>query len=433
MQTEGPIRVAYLGPSKGGKTLLLASIIDSLSLELHGYQTTMMPMISRKNEAISDTDADNHKSKGEVLREKYEKILARNRPLPGVDKERNHSGGSASIDATLSTNKLTGFLKYVKDNNSIKQEFHVFDAPGELVFKTNEGETVVDESFVERENEVFELIYNADCVVFCLSFSQVSNSLIVHKLISNLILISDHHRSRLKPEPMRVVIALTRYDSLFLKLSPFGFMLASEPEVAKRAVRKALMPHRAMYRELRKLDAQCSAAGILDIRFVPTSAFGFLPRFACPNINPDGGDDMEIKQGKSPNLFLDRDEERTIFPFLTADPFIFAITGLENDFFVSVPDALDISALRPAADTSAEIRIDDELLFERDRQNRGPDEKPRESPTMKTGDGTSGEVEDDGTKTPPTGTTSEPFAGRLKGEALRILKTAGDLVRESTR
>ncbi len=341
MQAEDVFRIAYLGPSKGGKSMLLTSITDCASLDLHGYPPARAPRIVRVEQEAREETRVPGQATGDDLLERYKQIITRPRDVRAFIPDEDHTRGGAGSVGTQIVKELLGRLTYEQDGGTRTELFHVFDSPGERFFERSYGGEVSEEAdFDDQRRAILDHLTKAQALVIAVAFSQLSNAAVSDGLMWILTLLDEVQRDLKREKGFRVVIALTRYDALFLHLGSFAFAAASEPEVAAMAIRKALRPCREAYEALRKFDIG-EPDGRFDIRLVPTSAFGFLPRFGCPNIDPNARDESEARQGKSPNLFLDEGRARTVFPFLTADPFIFAVTGIETEFFVRLPHALD--------------------------------------------------------------------------------------------
>jgi hypothetical protein len=371
MPADETFRIAYLGPSMGGKSMLLTSITDCTALELHGYPPALAPRIVRVDpEAREETRVPGQGGVDDLL-ERYKKIITRPRDVRAFISDVDHTRGGAGISATNVVQELFGRLTYEQDDGTRTKLFHVFDSPGERFFERGHGGEVDEEVADEQKREILRHLSQAEALVVAVAFSQLSNAAVSDGLNAILTFLAEERHGPMREKGFRVVIALTRYDALFLRFGSLAFAAASEPDVAAMAIGKALRPCREAYEALRKLDIS-DPDGCFDIRLAPTSAFGFLPRFGCPNIDPSVRDEPQVRRGLSPNLFLDEGRARTVFPFLTADPFIFAVTGIASDFFVRLPDALAL------ADDAAKLGRD-EVESTGGEAEAGPEPVPREA------------------------------------------------------
>jgi hypothetical protein len=150
------------------------------------------------------------------------------------------------------------------------------------------------------------------------------------------------------PEPQlkRISIALNQYERLFTEFGSDAAQIAAVPDVARGVARSRLRDVPFMER-MRDLDR--AWGGPYDIKVIPTSAYGFLPDFGNPNINPDSAPNTPFIAYEASDGGMEFEQH----PFLAADPFVFAASGLENDFMIGIeeiyepPSADDVRVIKP--------------------------------------------------------------------------------------
>jgi hypothetical protein len=74
----------------------------------------------------------------------------------------------------------------------------------------------------------------------------------------------------------------------------------------------------------------------IDLRFIATSSYGFHPQLGCPNIDTKA-ETLDPANSRFP-VPLTPDNVR--YPYMTADPFIFAALGLDSPFLFTRDEIL---------------------------------------------------------------------------------------------
>lgn len=123
----------------------------------------------------------------------------------------------------------------------------------------------------------------------------------------------------------RLVVAISMFELFLLPFGDMALDMATHPETVRVILRQHLKSVEEQLREFRDFDD-----GNRHLQFAVFSTFGFVPSIGCPNVSADSTDlIIEEKPVAGPI------KDKRYFPFLVADPFIFAATGLKSDFLFS--------------------------------------------------------------------------------------------------
>jgi hypothetical protein len=133
----------------------------------------------------------------------------------------------------------------------------------------------------------------------------------------------------------RLVIVFSKYEHMFTRLGTDAVSVALRPHAALYTIRREFQ-HRRWLQRL----SQLALGADVDLRFTVASSLGFTRFFGAPNVNAD-----ESKKASSPMRFRVRTgttgeliADPLWRPFMTADPFIFAATGMANAYTFTVQD-----------------------------------------------------------------------------------------------
>jgi hypothetical protein len=340
VRAQEEIRIGLMGPTRAGKTNLFETFGNALTSGRHGFPKACRPRLTKAADAKPVAgltlveirkDRDSHK-KGPQNSTEWQALAGNTPPTSGEQPMVTRAYDLAYSD--LHDQRREKAVRLI-----------ITDAAGEHTFSL----TPPDESTLEYRYDVAKELGRCQGFVVVVPLASANDGWILQELEHWLADLSASAESGPSKEPRRVVIALTRYDAMFTDFGCEALRLAADPKVAveivSRFVRKG--GNGISYRNnLLKFDH--SAGGAFRISFVPTSSFGFVPGFGCVNLDPAGAAPEDIgglvASGSSPPSFKVRIEgypdNQFLFPFLTADPFIFAATGLANPFIVPIDRAL---------------------------------------------------------------------------------------------
>lgn len=338
------VRVCLIGPKKGGKSHLLSALTEGTKSGAHGFPASWSLRVEPTDDSQRSASASDKM-----------KFILKNRK-----RTEYHQQASRAVTQTLEATPSEKIAQYDFDlicrrNGSAVPErstFVVADAAGEHVFPEGVSEFTDDESDVARQDQgrrddFIDYLTQSDGLVIVLPLHRVQD-VRFSKLMDTLVdaLTPDDSQDAPEPQLKRISIALNQYERLFTEFGSDAAQIAAVPDVARGVARSRLRDVPFMER-MRDLDR--AWGGPYDIKVIPTSAYGFLPDFGNPNINPDSAPNTPFIAYEASDGGMEFEQH----PFLAADPFVFAASGLENDFMIGIeeiygpPSADDVRVIKP--------------------------------------------------------------------------------------
>lgn len=302
------ISVGLTGPVKSGKTNLFVDFAKCVELNAHGFQNNFNIQI--------ETDRVNRR----LLRSYY-------RSLP--DATENVTDVKFDLDIDLPMGDL-GSEKIVLKHQ--KFTIHVRDAPGEASFPSIDldGRDNPHQKSTEKLDEWFSKTKGIVLVISALNAgTDTGFEVLINK-------IEDFFERAGRPEfeqLERVVIAVSMFDLMLLRFGNRARDIATEPEAVLAILNAHMQPAFDIIKDFRPFPMQEKE---IDLRFIATSSYGFHPKLGCPNIDPNT-ETLEPENSRFP-LPLAPDNVR--YPYMTADPFIFAALGLDSPFMFTRDEIL---------------------------------------------------------------------------------------------
>jgi hypothetical protein len=222
-------------------------------------------------------------------------------------------------------------LSYGTDAARTRFDFTVADAAGEHVFPEDTQADATEEQESRESRDAFiDYLVHSEGLVIVLPLYRIRRPRF-DQLMDRLIdaLTPDDTLPGEAPRLRRVIIALSQYERLFVQFGNQAAEIASHPHVARQAAASRLrdVPWMRRLRELRRR---------YHIKVIVTSAYGFLPDFGNPNLDPDAEPNLPFAIRVDPDNPANSEYER--HPFLAADPFIFAASGLDNQFMLDIEE-----------------------------------------------------------------------------------------------
>jgi hypothetical protein len=338
---QDEIRIGLIGPNKAGKTSMFQTLHESLDHSRHGFPKGTEPQIRRTAEATP--------IEGLSLEAIFDQIIVGE----GSDGSDGEAGKvlAGEITGTKPEEIVTRhFSLSYRDRRRERRtiQLAITDAAGEHSF----GKNLQNATFKQYRSELNRELAKCHGFVVVVPFSNATDASFVRQLESWLTALdaiaARQQKDGAAPTQRRLVIALTRYDTLLTDFGSEALNLAADPGIATDIINRLVRvtTNGIGYKNnIAKFDE--SAGGRFQIAFVPTSSFGFVPGFGCVNLDPDVPQEdamSAINTGSSPEPFkkvsIPTYPGQHMFPFLTADPFIFAATGLDNPFIVPLDLAL---------------------------------------------------------------------------------------------
>lgn len=353
------VRVCLIGPSESGKSHLLFALMEGTKNGAHGFPSSIALRVEPTEERQGPARSASEKMK----------LILTNRA-----RTKYHSQVSAALVQALTATTTDHIGKYEFDmsfrpNGSESRRhlnFMVADAAGGHIFPQGlssdapSEEKEADSADVQIRDEFIDYLIQSAGLVIVLPFHRIEDPRF-YRAMDPIIeaLTPDDTFGGEPPQLKRIVIALSQYERLFVQFGSDAAQIASHPDVARGVAGSRLrdVPWMVGLRELQKY---------YDIRVIPTSAYGFLPDFGNPNLDPDSEPNRPFIAFQDPTENGNSEHER--HPFLAADPFIFAASGLENQFMIDIEEIFGEQSgerpRRPGAeavppDPNA-IRIDDQ-------------------------------------------------------------------------
>ncbi len=302
------IHVGLTGPVRSGKTNLFVDFAKCVELNFHGFQQLHNIKI--------ETDRVNRK----LLRTYY-------RNLP----EATESVTDIRFDLELDLPAETGLASA---DGLQKRQFniHVRDAPGEAAFPSEDvpGKT---NPHAEKAKELDEWFSKAKGIVLVISALNAGTDEGFEALIDK---VEDFFERAGKPEfenLERVVIAVSMFDLLLLRFGNRSRDIATEPEAVLAILHAHMRPAFDIIKDFRPFPSQQRD---IDLRFIATSSYGFHPQLGCANIDANA----EILDPGNSRFPVPLTPDNVRYPYMTADPFIFAALGLDSPFLFTRDEIL---------------------------------------------------------------------------------------------
>jgi hypothetical protein len=302
------ISIGLTGPVKSGKTNLFVDFAKCVELNAHGFQ-------QRHNIQI-ETDRVNRR----LLRSYY-------RNLPEATESVTDIRFDLDIDLPAQ-DAPTG----TKELEHQKYTIHVRDAPGEASFPSaeHEGKDNPHQKSAEKLDEWFS---QAKGIVLVISSLNAGTDAGFEVLIDK---VEDFFERAGRPEfeqLERVAIAISMFDLMLLRFGNRARDIATEPEAVLAILHSHLRPAFDIIKDFRPFPSQERE---IDLRFIATSSYGFHPQLGCANIDPNT-ETLDPANSRFP-MPLAPDNVR--YPYMTADPFIFAALGLDSPFLFTRDEIL---------------------------------------------------------------------------------------------
>lgn len=307
------VAICLVGPKKGGKSSLLASLADCVAQSAFGYSPRLRPAlqpITRAEFGLESLDP----RRSELLSVEqgdYERL------------KRDFAEGGVATD-TLDTYE---YFFRLSVNGEAPPEvvtrgpwlLEIVDSAGEIAVPPDGAEVAI---LNDVKAKLARQMLDSDAIVMVLPLVRLEDSAwtgTLARLIDRLALARE---KKLR----RVVVAFSQYERLFVRLGPSAFTYACDPAVALHAVRKSLRAAQWLDR-LRALEP----AGV-SVRYTVCSAYGFTKRFQNPNMDPHQPGERRFRRAGIEGRRAYAEYWR---PFLTAEPILYAALGLDSAFTFS--------------------------------------------------------------------------------------------------
>ena len=308
------LSICLVGPKKGGKSSLLATLTDCVAQGAFGYSPLLKPALQPIAPAeFSAAGGLRRADLLEIAAGDYERL------------RQEFAEGGVATD-TLDTYDYHFRLAI---NGQAPPEIlgrspfllQIVDAAGEIAVPPDGARVAV---LNDVKSKLARQILEADALIFVLPLVRLEDSGWTGALARLIDRLAQNPERRLR----RLIVAFSQYERLFVRLGPSAFTYACDPAVALHAVRKALRG--AQWLDgLRALETGLSPA---EVRFTVTSAYGFVKRMQNPNLDPNLPGEKRFRRAGVEGA---RGYNEFWRPFLSAEPFLYAALGLDSAFTFS--------------------------------------------------------------------------------------------------
>jgi hypothetical protein len=309
--------ICLLGPANGGKSSLLFTMQDCVNQGSYGYPADAAlaireiskeeyegSAVQRANPIISGYETGSYESE----RRKFAEFESR-----GMYEPTSPEDGTQAYYFELNCEGLTG-----EDSKF----FRVIDAAGGIAAPVNQAQIDANKQYTA---ELETALRQTDAVILVLPLTEVpvgeterwADSL--RRVISNL------RNTKVR----ELIVVFSQYERLFMQSGSQALADAAHPWVLESVLRGALKQRPWLRECAQQLPER------INVRLTAASAFGFTKSFGIPNIDPNAPGGVEFR-------FLGRGDSSNAAglwrPFLTADPFVCALTNELTDYIYDFND-----------------------------------------------------------------------------------------------
>ncbi|MEQ8307612.1 MAG: hypothetical protein RIA09_13710 [Hoeflea sp.] len=308
LDESNDIHVGLTGPVRSGKTNLFVDFAKCVELDFHGFQQ------------LHNIEIETDRANRRLLRSYYRNLPDATESVTDIRFNLNISlpqANGTDPGAPLEDKQFT---------------IHVRDAPGEAAFP-EEDLTGRTNPHASKLKELDEWFSKAKGIVLVISALNAGTDAGFEALIEK---VEDFFERAGKPEFQnleRVAIAISMFDLLLLRFGNRSRDIATEPEAVLAILHAHLRPAFDIIKDFRPFPSQERE---IDLRFIATSSYGFHPQLGCPNIDTKA-ETLDPANSRFP-VPLTPDNVR--YPYMTADPFIFAALGLDSPFLFTRDEIL---------------------------------------------------------------------------------------------
>ena len=310
-QSRLDVKVGLIGEKASGKTNLFMDLPFALDNGLHGYPLSWSLKIQPANSATRLKVKDYRRSDPEVG---TSRLVEGQYRLHHPAIRHSDETGALSKDPTVTT------------------EFELQDAPGETQFPTNSG----GNPFPDQRDSQNDWLRDAGALIITLPAFRLFDPGALTSILDYLSRIEADRLRGLK----RVVVAITMFDLLMFRFRDRALELAAIPSFVREILKVAISDDTLDHLKYFEID---HLTGV-DIRFIAVSSWGFIPNYGCSNLDPNGvkPDGAEFGQ-RFVDVTSRKDDPKSAkrFPYMAADPMIYAITGFEHRFFFRLEQLTD--------------------------------------------------------------------------------------------
>lgn len=311
------ITICLVGPKKGGKSSLLASLADCVAQSAFGYPPSLRPTLQSITETEFYAEAAEPR-KPDILNVDhgdYERL------------KREFAEGGVATD-TLDTYEYHFRLTLNGQAPATLLArapwlLEIIDSAGEIAVPPDGAEVAI---LNDVKDKLAAQMLAAEAIVVVLPLVRLEDS----GWVGNMARLIDRLALSREKKLKRFIVVFSQYERLFTRLGPSAFTYACDPAVALHVLRKSLRA--AQWTDgLRALETPWNG---VSVRFTVASAYGFAKQFQNPNIDPHQPGEKRFRR-----LGLEGARAYNEYwrPFLTAEPILYAALGLDSAFTFAYP------------------------------------------------------------------------------------------------
>lgn len=325
--------VTLLGPSNAGKTTLLRTMASCLAQEASGYAPGYVSSFNLTelqehefNEGFQDA------GRRIIKRPAGGRYASEEAQFHAREAQIEHWGQEVSPRASDGPSDYYFLLEWSPGPFSDSEPdqplpepalMHVVDAAGDL----STWSRPPPEDWGQQLDELEDRLRVTDAALVVVPLDSHGTDLWanhLYEVIDKLVRISGEERP-LK----RLIVVFSKYEQMFARFGTDAVSIALRPHAALYTVRRELQ-HRRWLQRL----SQLARSADVDLRFTVASSLGFIRQYGTPNVDADASKNasrpmrFRVKAGTTGELVADP----LWRPFMSADPFIFAATGLANAY-----------------------------------------------------------------------------------------------------
>jgi hypothetical protein len=382
--------VCILGPPSGGKTTLLRTMASCLAQEASGYAPGYVSSFNLTevqerefNEGVQEADRRIIKrpTGGRYAGEEAQ-FHAREAQIEHWGQEVSPRASDGPADYHFLLEWALGPLSHSDSGQKVAERvwMQIVDAAGDL----STWSRPPPEDWTPQLDDLEDRLRVTDAVLIVVPLDSHGADLWathLHEVIDKLVGIPADERT-LK----RLIVVFSKYEYMFTRFGTDAASVALRPHAALYTIRREFQ-HRRWLQRL----SQLALGADVDLRFTVASSLGFVRLFGAPNVDADTSENasspmrFRVKTGSTGELVADP----LWRPFITADPFIFAATGLANAYTFTAEDVEIQQAFEPFEDKSSpDYPILDDIWP--DRAPEPPSAPPRRSAIERATRGTLG-------------------------------------------
>lgn len=289
-------KICVIGTPSSGKSVALEKISDAIRQRRTGFPNNWTIGLWDRSPELDDLANDNQSERGKITTTDTKYWYDIQIQQPSAD-------GSSEM--------------------SERFKIEILDVPGEIFTRPRDHE--------ETRKNYDEWKEDCDGAVVMLATPFMFGGRQAEHLVNEIRSIARLGNDRPGKGPKRLAIAISMSEFLTAPFGPFAADVATDADYMLKLTSDALRHLRNEFFQQLEDTRKFAQLSDLDIRVIPISNFGYFPKVGSANISPDT--ETLVVQDRVLSKPL---KTGVYFPFLVADPFVFAATGKTNAFLYEI-------------------------------------------------------------------------------------------------